>query len=191
MLSCACARRQNIAAVADHLTGRSLFGSVRAFPIHSKPFANRSASNWLSARRTGRPPGCSGATQNGERNRSSGNGAVPCILLCFRRNRVGNTRSERLGLLRHLWVRSWSHAGTAGYSYSRLTGGVRGSTPLQVVAVWLVQPMRMSNGNDLNLDSGRSATCGLGRNIFLSGTKDGTGGSKQRNSGQNQKKRRL
>ena len=36
-----------------------------------------------------------------------------------------------------------------------------------------VQPMR-SNGNNLNLDSWGSATCGLGRNIFLSGTKEKT-----------------
>ena len=30
----------------------------------------------------------------------------------------------------------------------------------------------MSNGSDLNLDSGGSVTCGLGRNIFLSGSKE-------------------
>jgi hypothetical protein len=70
---------------------------------------------------------------------------------------------------------------TAGCSYSRLTSGARGSAPRR----WLrfgVQPMRMSNGNDLDLDSGRSATCSLGRNIFLSGTKDAAQNIRKRRS---------
>jgi hypothetical protein len=37
-----------------------------------------------------------------------------------------------------------------------------------------VQPMRIEQWYNLNLDSWGSATCGLGRNIFLSGTKEET-----------------
>jgi hypothetical protein len=49
----------------------------------------------------------------------------------------------------------------------------------------------LSNGNNFNLDSGGSAACGLGRNIFLSGTKEAALNTRGRRQRRGRRSRRL